>query len=78
VTIACYIDTGNSEPHRTYEFAALPRIGESLVLEWSEADSGYPIYTVTDIHHMPDDVQNRPSFIVLFVKKLEKTVARRY
>ena len=55
------------EPRSPYVFATLPRIGETISLAW-DGDC-YPKFTVCGVRHVPDDVEDRPAFTVLLVRK---------
>lgn len=54
-------------PRKRYEFSVLPRIGEHVALEWD--GEKYPKFTVYDILHVPDEVEETPAFVVLYVRK---------
>lgn len=69
MTISCIIEKEGEpfKPHKPYQFAALPRIGETVSLEWE--DGVYPQYVVTNVIHVPDQIEDRPAFTVLHVRK---------
>ena len=69
MSIPCLIEIDGITytPRKPYVFAALPRVGEAISLEWE--DGSYPEYVVWKIRHVPDDVQDLPAFTVLFVRK---------
>lgn len=62
------IDGVAYEPREPYVFACLPRIGETISLEWRD-DHGYPQFVIHKVLHIPDGVQELPAFTVLFVKE---------
>ena len=53
-------------PRPPYMFAALPRIGETIVLDW-DGDQ-YSEYVVYKVLHVPDGTQEKPAFTVLRVR----------
>ena len=56
-------------PRRPYIFATLPRIGETVCLEWD--GDRFPPYMVYGVRHVPDGVDNDlPAFTVLHVRKV--------
>ena len=70
MSIGCIIEKEGEvfKPHKPYQFACLPRIGETISLEW-EGD-GYPKFRVEQVIHVPDDVEDQPAFTVLHVKRI--------
>lgn len=61
------IDGTAYKPRKPYVFACLPRIGETVSLEWDGEE--YPRFIVYRIVRVPDEVQEQPAFTVLFVRK---------
>jgi hypothetical protein len=72
MTVPCIveIDGVSYKPRKPYVFATLPRIGETICLEWDEDGDGYASYVVYGVRHVPDDVQEIPACTVLWVKKV--------
>ncbi len=68
--VSCIIEREDEEyfPRPPYTFSELPRVGEIVALEWN--GSRYPEFIVTRVIHVPDDLQDRPSFIVIHVKRI--------
>jgi hypothetical protein len=66
--VPCHIEIEGVpfEPRAPRVFAKLPRIGETVALEWN--GDQFPIYTVYDVRHVPDGVEEKPAFTVLFVR----------
>ena len=52
-----------------YQFATLPRIGETISLEWDEEKKNYQSFYVYGVLHVPDEVQELPAFTVLRVRR---------
>lgn len=69
MAVCCTIEIEDAAfvPRKQYEFSVLPRIGEHVALEWD--GEKYPKYTVYDILHVADEVEERPAFVVLYVRK---------
>jgi hypothetical protein len=69
--IPCHVEIDGVpfRPRKPYVFATLPRVGESLFLEWDENEGQYPEFLVYAVHHVPDDVQELQAFTVLKVRK---------
>jgi hypothetical protein len=70
MTISCRIEfeDGTTPKRLPYRFDCLPRIGETIALEWDDKLSRYPTYAIVGICHVPDDAQEIPAFTVLRVK----------
>jgi len=66
--ISCLIDIEGRpyKPHRPYQFASLPRVGETVSLEWD--GERYPVYRVYNILHVPEGAQTGGTSILLYVR----------
>lgn len=69
MSIPCHVEIEGVafKPRKPYIFSALPRIGETVVLEWE--NDRYPQFIVVEVKHVPDDIEATPAFTVLTVRK---------
>jgi hypothetical protein len=68
--ISCLIEIEDVryKPRAPYVFACLPRIGETVSLEWE--DDKYPKFIVYRVIHVPDAVQDKPPHTILHVRRV--------
>jgi hypothetical protein len=69
LSVPCHIEIDGFElkmPKATV-FAELPRIGETVVLDW-EGDR-YSKFLVYEVRHVAEGVKDMPAFTVLLVRR---------